>query len=203
VEINYFAEQEQALQKKFRALRDHWLGPLVRGCLRAGVTADVISGLAVLSLLPFGLSLFDLAGSWSPQVAVLSLALHVLLDGLDGPVARGAGTDGPAGAFTDMCLDHIGFLTVTVLITAAGVVAGTAACAYVATYTLAVVMVVVLNLLGRPFRYVVRTKYIFYLLIGLQQLAGLNLLSEAATVFSLVHALFAATGFVRVRNALR
>jgi phosphatidylglycerophosphate synthase len=202
-EWNYFAAGEQELQSRFRQRRDQWLAPVVRVCQTSGLSADVISGWAIAMLLPFGLALFLRLGGWSPLVAVAALAAHVLLDGLDGPVARAAGTAGPAGAFTDMALDHTGYLIVTTLLTAAGLVEGWAACAYVSTYTLAVVMVVMLNLLQRPLAYVVRTKYVFYLLVALQQFGGANLLSESAAAFSAVHALFAAVGFAAVRRGLR
>ena len=203
VEINYFAEREQPAQARFRELRDAWLRPVVKVLRGRGLTADAVSALAVAMLVPFGIGLFSPLGGWAPLVVATSLALHVLLDGLDGPLARSMGTDGPAGAFTDMCLDHVGYLTVTVLLAAAGLLEGWIACAYAAAYTMAVVMIVVLNLLQQPLRVVVRTKYVFYALIGLQQLAGVNVLTEAALLFSAVHGASAAWGFHRVRRALR
>ncbi|MFV0446077.1 MAG: CDP-alcohol phosphatidyltransferase family protein [Planctomycetaceae bacterium] len=202
-ELNYFAAGEQSLQAGFRNQRDRWLAPLVQVCQRLGISADLMSVLAMSMLLPFGLAIFHRLTIWAPAVAVTSLALHVLLDGLDGPLARAAGTDGPAGAFTDMCLDHSGYLIVTTLLTASGLIDGAAACAYVSAYTLAIVMIVLLNILHRPLAYVVRTKYVFYALVGLQQLAGINLLTEASWTFATVHTLFAAVGFVAVRRALR
>jgi phosphatidylglycerophosphate synthase len=202
-ELNYFSAGEQELQAGFRARRDRWLAPIVQPCLQTGLSADFVSGAALAMLVPFGLALFFPLGGWGHVIAVASLSLHVLLDGLDGPVARAAGTAGPAGAFTDMCLDHTGYLVVTTLLASAGLMHGAAATAYVGSYTLSVVMVVLLNILNRPLNYVVRTKYVLYVLVALQQLTGTNVLTAAAGSFAAVHALFAAVGFIAVRRALR
>lgn len=198
----YFSPDEQPLQSDFRQWRDRCVAPLVRLCLRCGITADVVSVVALGLLLPFGVGLFALDQPWGAPLACIALALHVLLDGLDGPLARAARTDGPAGAFTDMCFDHTGFLIVATLLACAGRLPGGVATAYASTYTLAIVMVVALNLLGRPLRWVLRTKYVFYLLIALALLGGPDVLTPAAALFSTVHGLFAVAGFMRVRSSL-
>lgn len=202
-EFNYFAEREQALQAGFRAARDRWLAPLVRLCQRLGITAEVVSGLALAMLAPVAVNMLWPLGLWSPVLVIGGLALHVALDGLDGPLARAAGTDGPAGAFTDMCLDHVGYLIVVGLCAGSGLLSGGVACAYGSTYTVAVVMIVMLNLLGRPLRYVLRTKYLFYVLIAVELCAGPQWLNAAAIAFSVVHGLTAIVGFAAVRRALR
>ncbi len=201
-EFNYFSACEQQAQAEFRGRRDRWLAPLVRGCLRLGIRAELVSALAMAMLIPVGVGLAISPGPGSLLLVVAGLALHVGLDGLDGPIARAAGTAGPAGAFTDMCLDHVGFLVVASLCAFYGQMDGAAACVYVSTYTLAVVLVVVLNLLHRPLRVVVRTKYVFYLLVCAQLWRGGDWLTPAATVFSVVHGLSALAGFFAVRKAL-
>ena len=201
--LNCFAGDEQELQAEFRNWRDRIAAPLVQVCLSLGATADRVSGLSLAMLIPFGLCLWRLDLAWTGPAAVLALTLHVLLDGLDGPLARARHTDGPSGAFTDLCLDHTGYLIVTTLLATLGWLPGGVACAYAATYTLAVVMIVSLNLLGRPLRWAIRTKYLFYALIASRLLGGPALLTEAAMLFSLVHGLYAAIGFFAVRTALR
>lgn len=202
LEFNYFAAEEQQLQAGFRAARDRWLEPLVRICRSCGVTAEQISALALAMLLPVAAGLLGPVTMWSPWLVIGGLALHVALDGLDGPLARAARTAGPAGAFTDMCLDHVGFLIVVALTAAAGLLDGLAACLYSSSYTVAVVLTVLLNLLRRPLRYVVRTKYVFYVLVAWQQLGGWNVLTPAADLFSVIHTAFAVWSFFAVRRAL-
>jgi phosphatidylglycerophosphate synthase len=201
-EFNYFAEREQAAQARFRMARDQWLGPIVRTCLRAGISAEMVSGAALGMLVPFGIGLWTASPVAAAVLVIGGLLLHVALDGLDGPLARAAGTAGPAGAFTDMCLDHVGFLIVATLLAAAGRLDGAAACLYVSTYTVSVVCVIILNLLQRPLRYVLRTKYAFYFLVGGQQLGWLADLTPAVLAFGFVHAAYCVVGFVAVRRAL-
>jgi phosphatidylglycerophosphate synthase len=174
----------------------------VRRCLAVGITAEVVSAIAFLMLVPFGVLLFVGDGQWPLLAASACLLLHVALDGLDGPLARRAGTDGRAGAFTDMCLDHAGFMAVAVLLAASGRLDGVVAAAYVATYTLSVVFTILLNLLRRPLRFVVRTKYVFYALFILHAMGVPNWLTPAATLFAAIHAVFGVVGYFAVRSAL-
>jgi phosphatidylglycerophosphate synthase len=203
LEFNYFAAEEQLLQAGFRATRDRWLQPLVQVCRGCGVTAEYVSAAAFAMLLPVAVGLLGPATNWSAALVIGGLLLHVALDGLDGPLARAAGTDGPAGAFTDMCLDHVGFLVVIVLVAAVDLLDGFAACAYSSSYTVAIICTVLLNLLRRPLRFVVRTKYLFYVLLALQQSGGWNVLTPAALAFSCLHTVFAVAGFFAVRRALQ
>jgi phosphatidylglycerophosphate synthase len=161
-----------------------------------------VSAAALLSLLLVAAGLWLSDPDLRRWLVVAGLALHVALDGLDGPVARASGTSSRAGAFTDMCLDHAGFLIVVSLLCAAGWVEGPAACVYLSTYTLSVILVVAQNVLGRSPRFVVRTKYAFYALTALQAFSDGDLLTPAVWLFGGVHGLFAMRGFFAVRRAL-
>lgn len=201
-EWNYFAAQERPLQHRFRAWRDQLLTKVVDKCLAWHLNADAVSAIGFGMLLPFGLLTLG-ANFWGSQVlAGLCLLLHVFLDGLDGPVARRLGTANRVGAFTDMCLDHIGFLVVAVVLAAAGLVHGAAATAYASSYTLAIVLVVLLNLLQKPLWFMVRTKYAFYAVYFLYILGGPNWMTYAALGFAGLHTIFVLIGFLAVRRAL-
>lgn len=202
-DLNWFTERERGWQERFRGWRDRTFSPLVRAISRAGVTSNQVSGLALGMLAPFGLALWYGQGSWGPIVAALSLVLHVLLDGLDGPLARAAGSADRAGAVTDMCFDHTGFLIVCVLLAASGRIDGAAACAYAGSYSAAIAMIVALNLVGHPLRFAVRTKYPFYLAVLMQELAGVHWLTPVTVTFSLVQLAVAIVGFSTLRRALR
>lgn len=199
---NWFSAEEQALQTEFRRWRDRWAAPLVRACRRTGVTADLVSAAALAMLIPFGVGLLSPATSWGAPLAVLSLTLHVLLDGLDGPLARATHSAGAPGAITDMCADHTGFLIITTLLAMSGELSAGAAAAYLSTGTMSIAMIVALNLLRRPLRWAVRTKYPFYALVGLRLLGGPDWLTPAAVVFSGIQGVSAVIGFVALRRAL-
>ncbi|MCA9177085.1 MAG: CDP-alcohol phosphatidyltransferase family protein [Planctomycetales bacterium] len=209
--LNYFAENEQASQEQFKQHRDRAFSGVVALLVRCNVTPDMLSFVSMLMLAPFGYLVINSPEPGVVAIASLFLLLHVLLDGLDGPLARRLGTAGSAGAFVDMCCDHGGMIIVTWLVSAAGLIDGTIGNIYVATYTVAVVFIISLNILGSPLRFVLRSKYLFYILIGGLGWAGARgwlqppvwiWLDYALVAFSLANAWICCVGFFRIRRAL-
>lgn len=203
--FNYFAESEQAGQERFQKIRDGLCGPLIRLLIRCRITADIMSLLSLLQLVPFGYLLLTADAGNTQQIAIASIFiwLHVILDALDGPIARATGTSGPAGAFTDMCVDHSGMMITTCLLTAAGFIDPTAAVAYVASYTVSVAFTIWLNVIGQPFKLVIRTKYLLYVLVSAYGIFGVNLIDRAVVLFCVIHVFFSVAGFIRLRKSLR
>ncbi|MDA0284742.1 MAG: hypothetical protein O3B13_17935 [Planctomycetota bacterium] len=201
--FNYFAESEQAGQERFQKIRDGLFGPLVRFLVRRRISADLISLLSLLQLVPFGYLLLTAESAQQVGIASVFVWLHVALDALDGPIARATGTAGPAGAFTDMCVDHSGMLITTCLLTAARLVDPTAAVVYVSSYTVAVGFTIWLNMIGQPFKLVIRTKYLLYALITGYGIFGENLITPSVVLFCVIHVCFAIAGFCRMRRILR
>ena len=201
--FNYFAESEQAGQERFQKVRDGLFGPLVRLLIRCRVTADLISLLSLAQLVPFGYLVLTAEDSQQIAIASVFVWLHVILDALDGPIARTTGTAGPAGAFTDMCVDHSGMLITTCILTAAELVNPTAAVAYVSSYTVAVAFTIWLNMIGHPFKLVIRTKYLLYALVTVYGMFSANFIGQAVVLFCVIHVIFAIAGFCKLRRILR
>lgn len=201
--FNYFAEREQAGQARFQRIRDRISRPLVSFLVRCRISADLISLTSLLQLVPFGYLLLTSEGSDQVALASVFLWLHVILDAIDGPVARATGTAGPAGAFTDMCVDHSGMLIATCILTASALVAPTAAVAYVASYTVAVAFTIWLNMIGHPFKVVIRTKYLLYALVTAYGLFNVNLIGGAVVIFCVIHVFFAIAGYFKLRRNLK
>lgn len=88
---------ERIMQRAYR-----WIDLLARLAVRLGLRADTVTWLSVvLGLFSGVLAAFGYLG-----FAAWALALSGLCDGLDGAVARRAGTAGPAGAVLDSALDR-------------------------------------------------------------------------------------------------
>jgi CDP-diacylglycerol--glycerol-3-phosphate 3-phosphatidyltransferase len=81
----------------------YWaIGPIVRACLRLGITADAITYASLaLSLAAGALLAFGHFG-----LAALLTAIASLGDALDGLVARASGTAGPSGEVLDAAVDR-------------------------------------------------------------------------------------------------
>lgn len=140
-----------------------------------------------------------------PVLALLALFLHVILDGLDGPVARYQSVASPRGSFTDTFCDQIVLTTVTICLmvgtpTLLGVVPGAL---YLVLYHVVVAMAMVRNSLGIPYIWLFRPRFVLFAAIPLS-LWWIGWLVEAVVWLSNGLLLFfAATGFVQLRRMLR
>ncbi len=201
-QLNYFAAREQKSQERFKHQRDRLFYPIVRPLRDWGVTPDFISLCGILCLIPFGYLVLSSPQPDTIAIASVLLALHVLLDGIDGPLSRLTETDGPAGAFVDMCCDHGGMIAIVWILSGAELINGTNGNVYVTLYTIAVVFIIWLNVLDHPFQWVFRSKYLTYLTIILYGFTGINLLDEALTAFSACNAILCVVGFGRIRHIM-
>jgi len=201
--FNFFSALEHRKQEHFRSTRDRLLRPLIDTLIAWRVQPDGISALGMVCLVPFGF----LVALAPPTPAVMTaacvlLALHVLLDGIDGPIARRMGKDGPGGALVDMMCDHCGMVVVTLQLGLAGLVDPNIGALYIITYTLMIVFTVWLNALGRSFQLIFRSKYFLYGCFGLFALTGLNLMTLLLLLVSAYHLLPILNGYHRVRQEL-
>jgi len=84
--------------------------PLARRCVAAGVTPGVITGAGVIA----GLLAAGAVASGAPLVALLLWIVNRIADGLDGVVARHAGTASPLGGFWDITLDMTAYSSMVI-----------------------------------------------------------------------------------------
>lgn len=75
--------------------------PLARRCVAVGVTPGVITGGGLVA----GLLAATAVASGVPRLALMLWIVNRIADGLDGVVARHAGTASPLGGFWDISLD--------------------------------------------------------------------------------------------------
>jgi len=179
--LNYFSESEKGSVKRFEGYRTKILLPICRLLSKAGITADAISYVGFFSLAGF---IYYVESN--PLLACLFIFIHVILDGLDGPLSRYCGTDGDSGALTDILVDHTGMIVVVLTLIFFGLVNPFWAALYMFLYTLMIIFVIVRNKLGIPIKYVVRSKYFLYLVYLYWAITGTNVLSEAIIIFTIL-----------------
>ncbi len=165
-----------------------------------GVTPDAItyfSGLIGLGFVPLWLLDFKAA-------AIAMVAGHILLDGLDGPLARFQNNASPRGSFTDTLMDQIVITGVTIAWmlaepTTASIAVGSC---YVFLYLLVVAMAMVRNAMAIPYSWLVRPRFFVYLAIaGDWWFQGQFTVYVLATCDGLL-AIKCLTGFVALRRDL-
>jgi phosphatidylglycerophosphate synthase len=99
----------------------------------ARVTPDHLTLLSLLAGLAFCPLYF-----WALPWAFAALAIHVFLDGLDGPFARYLGTASRAGSFTDSMSDQTVIAATTLMLMYVHVVDLLPGVIYILTYTVVV-----------------------------------------------------------------
>ena len=133
-----YGSWERAAMNASRRFRIKLFGPLLPAIDKWGVSADAIT----LISLVFGLAFCPLYFESVPM-ALTALLVHVVLDGLDGTVARLKGTASPKGSLADTMADQIGVTGVTATLIVSGMVGTYIGVIYVFLYTLVVVFSVV------------------------------------------------------------
>ncbi|MEO0660230.1 MAG: CDP-alcohol phosphatidyltransferase family protein [Planctomycetota bacterium] len=138
-------------------VRSAALDPILRLCERAGVTPDHVT----LASLAAGLAFWPLWTS-SPAAALAALFLHVVLDGVDGPLARHTGVASRRGSFTDTLCDQAVVTASTIALMSSGKLGVVPGALYVYVYAVVVAFAMVRNSLEIPYAWLVRPRLVVY-----------------------------------------
>jgi len=204
-EADCYSAGERGAMAWGQEVRAWLLGPLLRVLAAAGVTADQITAASLACGLAFcPLWLWPGSPAWARPAALGALLMHLLLDGLDGPLARHLGTASRRGSFTDTLADQI-VVTVSMLSLMAvwrpGVSVGVGG-AYIFCYTMVVGFAMVRNALGVPYSWLVRPRFWVYGWIAVDLLLLPGWMDLVVGGFTAVLAIKLATGFVAIRRML-
>jgi phosphatidylglycerophosphate synthase len=165
--------------------------------MRAGITPNSLTALSFLAGVAFCPLWFV-----SHAAALVALALHVLLDGLDGPLARQLGTASRRGSFTDTLSDQSVVTAVTVTLIADRVIGVAPGGLYIFLYAVVVAFAMVRNVLAVPYSWVVRPRFAVYAWLLVETYAWAGTIDAVLWACNAVLAWKAATGFVRIRSRL-
>ena len=192
-----YGRGDRGLMQLSQRVRGWLLYPVLRGLARLGITANGLSMLSLLAGLAFCPLLLVHRGS-----ALALLALHIGLDGLDGPLARHTGTASSRGSFTDTVADQVVVAASTAGLIHAGVVDVLPGVVYLFAYTVVVAFAVVRNALAIPYTWLIRPRLLVYALIPVDLFAWSGCLDLAMAVSSVLLAIKAITGFASIRRRL-
>lgn len=196
-----YSAGERQWMERGQHLRAIALAPLLKGLTALRVRPDfltIASLLAGLGFLPLWLVNQHVA-------ALMALAAHVLLDGLDGPLARYQSRESPRGSFTDSFCDQMVVTAVTIglMIGTPKMVESVPGALYLVLYTAVVAMAMVRNSLKIPYAWLIRPRFFLFAAIPLG-LAGFTWIVPLIVWASIaVLAAKVVSGFVRLRQRLR
>jgi len=184
--------------RRSQALRGRLLKPLLMALAGMRITPN---HLTLLSLL-MGLAFCPLF-LWGPKAAALALLLaHIILDGLDGPLARFTGKASNRGSFTDTTADQVVVTFSTVTLIHAGDVGVWPGSLYIFFYCLVVIFAMVRSALAIPYSWLVRPRLFVYAWIPLELYVWRGSLDPVLWLFTGLLGIKMVTGFVRIRRRI-
>lgn len=177
--LDYFNKGEDIAQKKFAAKRDVAFAPIVDLLVHVNVSPAHLSISGVISC-----ALVMLVPSSYWMISVVLIFVYVLLDGIDGPLARKTSGGTPGGALIDIFSDQVGIIFVAVAaITWAGGIPQVHLI-FSFAYVFCVFAMVFVNNIGGQIAKTIRVKYFYFLGYIIALATGLS------TQFDIVVAMF-------------
>ncbi len=195
-----YSDGERAAMEWGQRIRARALAPLLKLLSRLSISADLVTGLSLLVGLA---AIVMLAVGWQ-WAAVVCLVFHVLLDALDGPLARMQGTASPRGSFADTLADQIVVTGVAIWWIATNpqtwqIVMG---CSFVFLYTLVVAIAMVRNAMEVPYTWLIRPRFFFFAALVVDGIFFLKSTIIVLAVSNLLLAIKAGSGFLVLRSNL-
>lgn len=196
--ITCYSGGEDDFMKWSQSLRGKWLLPLLRRMARAGLQANHITMASLIAGLAFCPTFL-----WGSKAAAFALlALHVILDGLDGPLARFWRKASNRGSFTDTMADQIVVTTTAIAAIHAGIAGPWPAGLYIFFYTVVVAFAFARNAMDAPYSWLFRPRFLIFawLVVEIYWWPGtLNWVLWSSTALLAIKCL---TGFIKIRNRM-
>ena len=159
-------------------------------------------GHVTLCSLVFGLGFCPLFLLGYSGAAFVFLFLHVLFDGVDGPLARHLGRDGDRGSFTDTVADQV-VVAATILTMIGSNLAGAwAGGLYLFLYTVVVAFAMIRNALDTPYSWLLRPRFLIYVWFVVEVHFWPATLNAVLWITTCLLALKALTGFLAIRRRI-
>jgi len=196
--ITCYSAEEGGFMRYSQQLRGQLLRPLLVVLARLRITPNQLTLLSLLAGLAFCPVFL-----WSSKIAAFALMLaHVLLDGLDGPLARHTQRASNRGSFTDTAADQVvvAFSTVTLIHT--GYAGAWPGGLYLFFYSIVVIFALVRNALAIPYSWLVRPRFLVYAWIPVEVHLWRGSLDVVLWVLAILLALKTLTGFVQIRRKM-
>ena len=178
-------------------LRELTLAPFLRFLLWLGVHANHLTALSMFSGL-----LFCVVFPYAHLPSFFLLGLHVILDGLDGPLARVGGHASRSGSFADTFSDQVVVAATTITMISAGIIGLIPGSVYFFAYTLVVGFAMVRNALHIPYSWLVRPRFIVYIWFVVELYLLPGTINWLLWLLNILLGWKVLTGFVRIRKKL-
>jgi phosphatidylglycerophosphate synthase len=196
--ITCYSEEEGGFMRRSQELRGQLLRPLLAVLARLRITPNHLTLLSLLAGLAFCPVFL-----WGSKMTAFALLLaHVLLDGLDGPLARYTQRASNRGSFTDTAADQIVVAFSTVTLIHAGYAGAWAGGLYLFFYSIVVIFAMVRNALAIPYSWLVRPRFLVYAWMPVEVYLWRGSLEVVLWLLTVMLAVKTLTGFVKIRRKI-
>jgi len=175
--LHYFSSKEKEGQDVFSKKRTTFLKPISASLTKIGVSPDQISYFGIFLLILFGIFFKS-----APILAFVLLFFYVVMDGIDGSLARFQNTQNKGGSLTDIICDQLGLVVIAGLLIYYNMASPLLGYIYVTIYLTMIVLSVYQNALNIKLGLLIRSKYYIYILSGLFEInSKYNIVSISST----------------------
>lgn len=199
--VSVYASSEQALMDASQSCRHQLLLPILKQFVKWGITPNHLTALSLLCGIGFCFT-YGLNWNQAKLLAFSLLLFHVLLDGIDGPLARLQGIAGSRGSFTDTALDQLVVTFTTITLIHYGDVTIIAGSLYLFFYTLVVTFSMIRSSLEIPYSWLVRPRFVVYAWLPVETYLFPGTLNYLLWIFILLLGWKSLTGFYKIRRKL-
>jgi phosphatidylglycerophosphate synthase len=196
--VTCYSESEGAFMRRSQELRGRLLRPVLVVLAKHRVTPNHLTLLSLLTGLAFCPVFL-----WNFKVVALGLLLaHVLLDGLDGPLARLTQRASNRGSFTDTIADQVVVTFSTVTLIHAGYAGVWPGALYLFFYGVVVIFAMVRNALAIPYSWLVRPRFLVYAWFAVELYLWPGSLDLLLWIVTILLASKMLTGFIQIRRRM-
>lgn len=195
--ITCYSDGEQDMMNKTQQWRGTLFEPLLQLLVKLKITPNILTFISLLSGIAFCFVFYT-----NKPTAFILLALHVLLDGLDGPLARYTGRASNQGSFTDTTADQIVVTCSTIAFIHAGYISIVAGGLYIFLYTMVVIFAMVRSTLAIPYSWLVRPRFIVYTWFIIEVYLLPGSINYVLWFFTFLLGIKMLTGFIKIRKKL-
>ncbi len=192
-----YSELERRFLEPVRRVSAAIMRPVVLLLARLGVSPNAVS----LSQVPLGLAIFFFIEPL-PRLAFLLMVLAILIDGLDGALARYTGRASAYGALVDQYADHTREILVVAGLAHAGALGGVWATLYALAYPGSNLTLYLCNTRGVPIPVAIKTAFVFYPVLFVYLWFGVNYLDVGVGLMVLFMGAVVAQGLWRLQNVM-
>lgn len=156
--------------------------------------------LTILSLICGILGAFLLMTSLNS--AFILIFLHVLFDGLDGPLAREMNIDSNQGSFVDSCCDQLVIAFIIFILIHIKIIDPILGGVFILLYSIVVGFAMVRNSLKIPYQWLIRPRFIVYLWLPIEFYLLHSTINYVLLIFNIILAIKTISGFFKIKDRI-